>query len=416
MISDLVEFINNLTTIYSVPELRIPLLFVVLFVGAGGLLLGRLFWRSKNRGVPLVDPGNGGPELSDCREELEKQKEEKTRLREEMDANQQTLDAMLNHEGQIWRLYPPSWPDGYEFPAQASRAKIVVVANNKGGVGKTTLVIYLAAYFACQGKRVLAIDLDYQGSLTRAMLAIGSVTIPPQQAHRLSYVNQLLSENGPKPWTPEVLNKQLDGVHLITSDQTLEAHETSLQLHWLAQRGEPDVRFFLSRVLLGDDVQGAKTDDAVQNAKPVYDVVLIDAPPRLSVGAVNALVAGTHLLVPTKLDDVSAETVGGYLKLVNDLRAGEQPLNPGIELAGVVGTMTLNRALDKELTLDERGAVAIIKSGLERWRGNHHIFKADIQDRETIRKTAGKKLVSTGVAPEMFDSLGAELAARIGLG
>ncbi len=145
------------------------------------------------------------------------------RLTEQMAANQSLIDKMLQHEGQIWRLYPPSPPITFKPPAESSHAKIVLVANNKGGVGKTTLVMYLAHYFAGLGKRVLAIDLDPQGSLTRAMLTIGDVVIPPAPSHRLAYVNQLLTEAGPARWNPEVLGGRLRGVDLATADQTLGA-------------------------------------------------------------------------------------------------------------------------------------------------------------------------------------------------
>ncbi|MDG4869637.1 ParA family protein, partial [Guyparkeria sp. 1SP6A2] len=66
---------------------------------------------------------------------------------------------MLEEEGEIWQAHPPR----VAVP-QVRRSKVVTIANNKGGVGKTTLTIYLASYFRQLGKKVLVIDLDYQGS------------------------------------------------------------------------------------------------------------------------------------------------------------------------------------------------------------------------------------------------------------
>lgn len=209
-------------------------------------------------------------------------------------------------------MYPAKAPRTYTLPMKSSRPRIIVVANNKGGVGKTTLTAYLTVYFLKIGKRVLAIDLDYQGSLTGWMLSAGGITIPKGQQHRLAVANSVLSGEPPKNWPAEVLNGQLAGAQLITADYTLTQHETALMLRWLRQQGQPDIRYHLANVLLGDHVQSVADG---------FDVVLIDAPPQLTTGAINALVACTHLLVPTKLDPLSAETVGSFLKQASALRS-----------------------------------------------------------------------------------------------
>jgi chromosome partitioning protein len=180
-----------------------------------------------------------------------------------------------------------------------------MVANNKGGVGKTTLTAYLAAYFRSKGKRVLAVDLDHQGSLTGWLLSAGGITIPDGQDHRLALANTVLASELLEKWPAEVLNDgPLAGTQLITADYTLTQHETKLMLRWLRRLGQPDIRYNLARVLMSDHVQSQKKG---------FDIVLIDAPPRLTTGAMNALAACTHLLVPTKLDMLSAETVRSFL-------------------------------------------------------------------------------------------------------
>lgn len=403
-LSDLAEFVKRLIEVAknSPPDALAVVLLGTLIVGAGGGWISHRLW-SRGGKPPGKTP------IDDCPDRLQRAVQDAAELRELMQANQAVIDRMLTHEGQIWRMHLPTPPLEYRTPADVSHAKIVMVANNKGGVGKTTLVMYLAAYFASRNKRVLAIDLDPQASLTKAMLQTGDIVIPNGQEQRLAYVNQLLCDTGPAVWAPEPLRGDLENVHLVTCDQTLEAHETKLQLQWIAKGGQPDVRYLLSRVLLGDKVQ---------NPKNGYDVVLIDAPPRLSLGAINALVACTHLLVPTKLDTISAETVSNYLTLVSDLRDGRdghKGLNPGLQLAGVVATMTSEKPLDQPLTEAEKEARTIAAKGMENWRGDHYIFTRDVQDRGTIRQEAGKRLVRTGVVPSMFDKLGAELSRRLKL-
>ena len=145
--------------------------------------------------------------------------------------------------------------------------------------------------------------------------------------------------------------KGLAKAQLITSDYTLTECETRLMLMWLQNGSELDVRYNVAKVLLGGRVQ-----DEVDG----FDVVLIDAPPRLTTGTIGALTASTHLLVPTILDPLSAETIGSFLRQSWALRG---KLNPGLELAGVVGTMTPARPLEKDLGTREQAALGIVKRG-----------------------------------------------------
>jgi chromosome partitioning protein len=151
--------------------------------------------------------------------------------------------------------------------------------------------------------------------------------------------------------------------------------------------------------------------DHVQSDATGFDIVLIDAPPRLTTGAINALAACTHLLVPTKLDALSAETVGSFLRQASALR---RQLNLGFELAGVVGTMTPAQPLDKKLGQAEMEALAIVQRGLTEWPRDRYIFRRDIQERAEIKNVAGRRVAYSGLAAEMFRQLGDELSKRIG--
>ena len=280
--------------------------------------------------------------------------------------NDKLRETVLADESEIWRLHSPRPPNGYSNPINASRPKIIVIANNKGGVGKTTLTAGLAAYFERRkSKRVLLIDLDYQGSLTKWLLQAADVFVPENQTNRLALSNKLIDGSISRQWQPEVLSNDgdLKKAQLITANYALTDHETKLMLRWLKTGGDPDIRYHVAEALLSSHVQ-----DHTHG----YDVVLIDAPPRLTTGAVGALVAGTHLLVPTILDPLSAETAGSFLRQAWALRVR---LNLGIELVGVVGTMTPPQPLENALGSRQQDALGIVRAGLSEWPADTYIFQ-----------------------------------------
>jgi chromosome partitioning protein len=325
------------------------------------------------------------------------------------------LQAAVSEEGELWRLHEPLPPPGYTSPIHRSRAKIIIVCNNKGGVGKTTLSAMLAAYFEKEkNKKVLLVDLDYQGSLTAWMLTMAGIQIPPEQSYRLAQANRLLDGTWAKNWHTEVLaNNHVNGLfsktQLIAADYTLTQHETKLMLKFFTAGGKPDIRFNLAEALLSEYVQGKPHSE-----RPNFDIVIIDAPPRLTTAVIGAFAAATHLLVPTVLDPLSAETVGSFLKQAWALR---ERLNPGLELAGIVGTMTPAQALDNKLKPTEQTALGIIKSSLHEWKGTSHIFKRDIQDRAPIRNAAGRTMAcfDDKLIRKMINEFGDELSERIGV-
>jgi cellulose biosynthesis protein BcsQ len=216
-------------------------------------------------------------------------------------------------------------------------------------------------------------------------------------------VRNLLDGTVINNWAAEQLGHPLKGIQLVTADYTLTMHETVLLLKWLRQRGAPDVRFYLAQALLGEHIQSPQTG---------ADIILIDAPPRLTTGAVNALVAGTHLIVPTSLDPLAAETVRSFLRQAWAIRT---QLNQGLELAGVLGTMTSARPLNRSLKRAELDAAAIAKKGLDEWHANRHFFDRDIQDLAAISNEAGRRIAYDGKVSQMFEQFGDELCGRIGL-
>jgi cellulose biosynthesis protein BcsQ len=337
---DLVKFVEQVHNIITHDELWVPIGAVVLSFAYFGFWFGRFFPRHP----PVFLPTNGHQGITGNGESKPPEScDTSDKVLEDENRYNKLTDAIFNSEIDLWRLHDPNPFKGYSVPINCSRSKIIVVANNKGGVGKTTLTAALAAYFEKrQRKRVLLIDLDYQGSLSAWMIRAAGITIPMNQSFRLALANSLIDGTALNHWQPEVLGSvrtrdQVQQAQLITADYTLTQHEIKLMLRWLVEGGTPDIRFHMAQTLLSE---------RVQNEEFGFDVVLIDAPPRLSTSAIEALTAATHLLVPTVLDRLSAETTGSFLKQVWELRSR---LNPGLELAGVVGTKTPARPLGSEL-------------------------------------------------------------------
>lgn len=195
----------------------------------------------------------------------------------------QLRDALFGAEDEVWRLRETQAPTDFQKRMLESLVRIITIANLKGGVGKTTLVAGLAGYFSSLGKRVLIIDFDYQGSLTR-MMVLGA---------RLPLGSSILADavlggeiNG-KGLTQiaRELGTRLPKARLITCGQTFDGFEFRLMLRWLLRETGDDVRFRLANLLLSPEVQKE------------FDIVLIDAPPRLSTGLINALCASHAIIV-----------------------------------------------------------------------------------------------------------------------
>jgi chromosome partitioning protein len=141
-----------------------------------------------------------------------------------------------------------------------------------------------------------------------------------------------------------------------------------------------------------------------------FDLALIDAPPRLTAGTINAFCASTHLLIPTVYDNLSAEAVGTFLGGVQVLKTN---LNPGIDLLGVVGTLTYHQG---GLNNREQEAKNVAVAQVEKtWGPNHHFFKRHIPRREAIADAAGESLayLKDDTVKKWFDELGQEVIGRL---
>jgi chromosome partitioning protein len=271
------------------------------------------------------------------------------------------------------------------------------VANLKGGVGKTTLTANLAAFFSHVGKRVLLIDVDYQGSLSNMLLSADQVLdVSPE-------INKLL-EYGADSSTFLRSVRRFKGIiagsAIVSAKYELASFENRVMIEYLLQEDQDDGRYRLAKLLLDDEISAT------------FDIALIDAPPRLTAGTVNAFCASTHLLIPTVFDNLSAETVGTFLNGVQVLKSH---LNHRIDLLGVVGMLTSQQGT---LNAREQHAKNIAVDDVNRtWGANHHFFNRHIPRRAAIAAAAGESLAycCDDTVKGWFDDLGQEIITRLNL-
>ncbi len=189
-------------------------------------------------------------------------------------------------------------------------ARVLVVANQKGGVGKTTTAINLGTALAAIGERVLIIDLDPQGN---ASTGLG---VDRKQRIRSSY-DVLVGNAGLREAAVETSVPRLD---LVPS--TLDLLGAEMELAAMPDRA---VRLRESLRLLG-----------VQDYVAPYDHVLIDCPPSLNLLTINAMAAADAVLVPLQCEFFALEGLSQLLKTVDQVRAS---VNPRLGIQGIVLTM-----------------------------------------------------------------------------
>jgi cellulose biosynthesis protein BcsQ len=322
----------------------------------------------------------------------------------------------------IWLTKPIRYPwskQDYLLRMNGS-IPIITVANLKGGVGKTTITANLAAYFAInQQKRVLFIDLDFQGSLS-SMLVSRDQLLPPEgsvsKAARV-VAGELTVHHFMDLWAPV---NGIPTARAVPAYYDLAQAENEIMVRWLLNDVSADARYSLSALL---------HDPLVQKS---FDYIFIDAPPRLSTGAIQALCASTHVLIPTILDGLSGDAVATFVDQLMLLR--EKEVCPHLKVLGVVGSMTaqnVGRALEEDpdrdppLQVAERQGMAAIKSALGSVQKQRRLPEPPatmlppdtfIQKLAVIANTAGEKVVylSGGeTVREMFERLGREVQLRL---
>ena len=198
--------------------------------------------------------------------------------------------------------------------------KIIAIANQKGGVGKTTTAVNLGASLAAAEQRILIIDTDSQGNAT------SSLGLPKDPGRRTLYHALILDE----PFDRIVLQTQVEGLELIPSDRNLVG--ASVELVGMENR-----EYRLKAIL-----------DAVRDR---YQFIILDCPPALDLITLNALAASDSVLVPIQCEYLALEGVSELLDTLIRLR---RTINPALAIEGILLTMyddrtTLSRQVASDL-------------------------------------------------------------------
>jgi chromosome partitioning protein len=188
---------------------------------------------------------------------------------------------------------------------EVKMGKTIAIANQKGGVGKTTTSINLSASLAAKGKKVLVIDTDPQGNTTSGF------GVEKNDLDNTVY-ELMLSECSIKEC---ILNDVIDGVSIIPSNVNLAAAEIEL---------------------IGVDRKEYILKREVEWIKDSFDYIIIDCPPSLSMLTINAMTTADTVLVPIQCEYYALE---GLSQLIHTINLVKERLNPDLDIEGVVFTM-----------------------------------------------------------------------------
>ena len=188
--------------------------------------------------------------------------------------------------------------------------KIISVINQKGGVGKTTTVINLAAGLSMKGKKILVIDLDPQGNATTG-LGLTNTTKSENTIYSVL--------NGNKKIQEVIQSTSFENLNLITSNVDLSGIEVETA---------------------GDSRRAFKLKDELSSilndSRALYDYIIIDCPPSLSLLTIMALVASDDLVVPLQTEFFALEGLTQLMKTIERIKSN---LNPTLDIRGILLTM-----------------------------------------------------------------------------
>lgn len=261
--------------------------------------------------------------------------------------------------------------------ATSGRPRIVAVANQKGGVGKTTTAINLAAALVEGGLRVLVIDLDPQGNASTG-LGIAAT------ARQMTSYDLLMNEH---PLSEVICPTRFAGLWVVPANADLASADMDLVSN--------EKRTYL----LHDALRHPAVDEVG------IDVILIDCPPSLSLLTVNALVAADAVLVPLQAEFFALEGLSQLMLTVREVR---QSANPALRIEGVVLTMYDGRnKLSQQVEADVRETLGelVFRTVIPR---NVRVSEAPSYALPVLAYDSGSK------GSEAYRNLAAEIAGRHG--
>ncbi len=197
--------------------------------------------------------------------------------------------------------------------------KIVSFSNQKGGVGKTTTCVNMAAYIASTGKKVLLIDIDPQGNATTG-LGFSKSTLK-KSVYNVLIDDEKVSDN--------ILQTELTGLDVLPSNIDLAGAEVEL----VYKRSREKV-----------------LKNALEEVRSNYDYIFIDCPPSLGLLTINSLAASDSIIIPIQSEYYALE---GLSQLMNSITLVKQHLNPNLDVDGVVLTMYDSRSLISKQIAEE---------------------------------------------------------------
>ena len=245
-------------------------------------------------------------------------------------------------------------------------ARVIALANQKGGVAKTTTTLNLGVAFKERGLRVLVVDLDPQGNLTM------SQGLNPDSIERSMF---------------DVL------VHRLPIQEVIQHAEVDLAVSSIDLAG--------AELALASMIGRERAlEKALADVKGGYDYVLIDTPPSLGLLTINALVASNGVIVPVQCEYLSLR---GLVQLENTLSMIRENLNPHVEIEGILPTM-----YDKR-TLHSREAVEILEENFGDLVFDTKIRKTVRYAEAPVKGTSVLKYDPSGKAAEAYRQLAKEV-------
>lgn len=230
---------------------------------------------------------------------------------------------------------------------------IIAVANQKGGVGKTTTTLNLGAALQEAGKRVLLVDLDPQGNLSVAAGIPDIDSVHPSIGDLLGLVARGRAANG--PFLEDAIIASPCGLDVVPSNSALSAAELGL-------------------------VSALNRESALASilkpAEAMYDYVLIDCLPSLGLLAINALRASSGIVIPVQADFLAVQ---GLAQIFETIAAVREQLNPDLNILGVMLTLVDQR------TAHAREVVKTVRSSLS---GQVNVFDTEVRLHVALKETA----------------------------